>query len=41
MSLIKRIEFPLGTIEFLEKFQQTILYQELKDKFLKHDLSNL
>ena len=38
---IKHIEFPLGTIEFLEKFQQTVLYQELKDKFLKHDLSNL
>ena len=38
---IRQAEFPLGTAEFLEKFQQTETYQQLKHKYETHDKSNL
>lgn len=38
---IKQAEFPLGTAEFLEKFQQTDDYQKLKFKFEHQDFSNI
>lgn len=38
---IRQAEFPLGTAEFLEKFQQTEIYQQLKHKFQTQDKSNL
>ena len=34
-------EFPLGTQEFLEKFMQTQIYQQLCEKYRKGDKSNL
>ena len=39
-EIIER-EFPLGTQEFLEKFQRTEIYQQLKLKFEQNDKSNL
>ena len=33
--------FPLGTSEFLHKFQQTAIYQQLQYKYLTQDKSNL
>ena len=33
--------FPLGTSEFLHKFQQTAIYQQLQHKYLTQDKSNL
>ena len=39
-EIIER-EFPLGTQEFLEKFQKTEIYQQLKLKFEQNDKSNL
>ena len=33
--------FPLGTSEFLHKFQQTATYQQLQHKYLTQDKSNL
>ena len=33
--------FPLGTSEFLHKFQQSEIYKQLQHKFLTQDLSNL
>ena len=39
-EIIER-EFPLGTQEFLEKFQKTEIYQQLKLKFERDDKSNL
>lgn len=38
---IRQAEFPLGTAEFLEKFQQTETYQQLKHKYETQDKSNL
>ncbi|WP_089604570.1 nicotinate-nicotinamide nucleotide adenylyltransferase [Acinetobacter piscicola] len=38
---IRQAEFPLGTAEFLEKFQQTEIYQQLKYKYETQDKSNL
>lgn len=33
--------FPAGTINFLQSFQNTSIYQQLQDKFLTQDKSNL
>ena len=33
--------FPLGTSDFLHKFQQSEIYKQLQHKFLTQDLSNL
>ena len=38
---IKQAEFPLGTVEFLEKFQKTETYQKLSEKFQQQDRSNI
>ena len=38
---IYQVEFPLGTAEFLEKFQKTEIYQQLKYKYQTQDKSNL
>jgi len=38
---IQQSEFPLGTIEFLEEFEKTTIYQQLKAKYLVDDKSNL
>ncbi|WP_174492984.1 nicotinate-nicotinamide nucleotide adenylyltransferase [Acinetobacter sp. Marseille-Q1623] len=38
---IKQAEFPLGTVEFLQKFQHTDHYQQLKAKFAAQDTSNI
>ena len=38
---IKKAEFPLGTIEFLEFFKFTDIYQKLKTKFMNDDTTNL
>lgn len=38
---IKHAEFPLGTVQFLEKFQHTDYYQKLKAKFENQDTSNI
>mgnify|MGYP000911682779 CR=1 FL=1 len=33
--------FPLGTSEFLHKFQKMPIYQQLQDKYLTQDKTNL
>jgi len=38
---VYQVEFPLGTAEFLEKFQKTEIYQQLKYKYQTQDKSNL
>ncbi len=38
---IHQTEFPQGTVEFLEKFQKTEIYQQLKHKYQTQDKSNL
>ncbi len=38
---IRQGAFPQGTINFLQKFQKTAVYQQLQDKFNTHDKSNL
>ncbi|WP_180001191.1 nicotinate-nicotinamide nucleotide adenylyltransferase [Acinetobacter sp. YH12255] len=38
---IQRDKFPQGTIEFLEQFQHTETYQQLSQKFVQKDKSNL
>ena len=38
---IKQREFPLGTVEFLQKFQATTLFKQLQLKYLNQDKSNL
>ena len=38
---IQREHFPQGTIQFLERFQDTAIYQQLKQKFSQGDKSNL
>ena len=38
---IQRDKFPQGTIEFLEQFQNTETYQQLSQKFVQKDKSNL
>ena len=38
---IHQAEFPLGTADFLEKFQKTEVYTKLRTKFLENDKSNI
>lgn len=38
---IQHDKFPAGTIKFLQKFQETDIYQQLRDKFSMHDKTNL
>ncbi|MNN93838.1 hypothetical protein D3C81_2123660 [compost metagenome] len=33
--------FPVGTIQFLDEFQKTRIYQQLQQRFEEDDLSNL
>ena len=38
---IERDAFPQGTIDFLQKFQQTDIYKQLQHKFMTQDKTNL
>ena len=38
---IRQAEFPLGTVEFLEKFQNTEIFRQLSEKYLLQDSSIL
>ncbi|APX63319.1 nicotinate-nicotinamide nucleotide adenylyltransferase [Acinetobacter schindleri] len=38
---IQQDKFPQGTIDFLENFQKTPMYQQLSEKFAQNDKTNL